>query len=103
MLKIFRVGAIVLVSLVAAACAYPLSTVEQGASASSLSFSNAPADAHVWIDGMDAGLAATYDGRKSVLTVKVGRHQVIVKSGAAALFDKSVYVGPGARIDVKVP
>jgi hypothetical protein len=103
MLQVCRLGAIGLVSMLVSACAYPVGTVEQGEAASSLSFSNAPADAHVWIDGVEAGVAAVYDGRKSVLTVKAGRRLVVVKSGAATLFDKPVYVGPGARIDVKVP
>jgi len=103
MLKAPRSGAIVLFSLLATGCAYPLSAVEQGASASSLLFTNAPTNAQVSIDGVEAGAAAVYDGRDSVLTVKPGPHRVVVKSGAATLFDKPVYVGPGARVDVKVP
>ena len=99
----FRIFGILALCAFATACAYPVSTVEQGGSGSSLSFSNAPTDARAWIDGSEAGAAAAFDGKKTVLSVSPGRHQVVVKSATATLYDKPVYVGAGSRVDVKVP
>lgn len=83
-------------------CAYPVATVEQGGRSSGLYFPEAPAGATVSIDGVGAGEAATFDGRKSPLTIASGPHRVRVEAHGAVLYDQSVYVGPGARLAIKV-
>jgi hypothetical protein len=83
-------------------CAYPVATVEQGAASSGLYFPGAPVGATVSIDGVGAGEAATFDGRKVLLTIATGSHRVRVESAGAVLYDQSVYIGPGARLAIKV-
>jgi hypothetical protein len=101
MQKLPKIVSICLVAFVVTGCAYPVSSVDQGSSASLLFFSPAFASTHVWVDGADMGPAASFDGKRAFLPVAPGRHRVTVKGDGAPLFDQPVYVGPGSRVEIK--
>lgn len=85
-----------------AACAYPTTTVEQGSSPAALFFSGAPSGVRVLVDGVDAGDATAFDGRRQLLTVAPGRHSIRVVSSSGDLYSNDVYVGAGARLEIRV-
>ena len=89
-------------SILISACAYPTSGVVQGGPETALYFSHSPANAHVFIDGVDAGLVEVFDGKEAVLVVTPGRHIVELRIGTSQIFQKEVYLGDGTvqKIDV---
>jgi hypothetical protein len=57
-----------------------------------LAFKGAPDNAILFVDGIDMGPAAQYDGDPKVLTVEPGTHNVLVNIGAETIFEKRVFV-----------
>lgn len=102
-MKTLRLACALALMAALGACAYPVSTTDQGAAASGLYFPGAPAGARVLVDGADAGETSLYDGRKLVLTLPAGQHRIVVQQGSTRLYDKPVYLGTGSRIAIKVP
>lgn len=94
--KLFGIALAVMLS----ACAYPTSSVEQGGKETALYFSHAPLEAHVFIDGMDAGLAAPFDGKEAVLAVASGRHLVKVRVGSSVVYEQDIYLGDGVVLKI---
>lgn len=84
-------------------CAYPIATTDQGAVSAGLYFPGARPGAIVSVDGAPAGVAARFDGRKTLLTVSPGPHRVRIQMGDAILYDQSVFVGAGSRMAIKAP
>ena len=89
--------------LATAACAYPVTKVEQGAAASTLYIVAPPAGAQLVVDGAAAGLASTFDGRPNVLSVAPGSHTIEIVDGGTTVLRRAVYVGVGAQLPVRMP
>jgi hypothetical protein len=91
------------IATLVAGCAYPVSTVQQGAEQSALFVPNAPAGAVVEVDGMSLGAAIAADGKKpAILPVTAGKHRVVVRGVGGPLFDKDIYVGAGSKVAVEL-
>jgi len=87
--------------LFATACAYPVSTVEQGGQVSGVYFPDAPKDLMVSVDGGEHIVAIGFDGNKSILKLKPGRHRIVLhRASGEIIYNQEIYIGDGARIAV---
>lgn len=98
-MKLSFMMAALVVALSSTACVYPTSTNVQGGVASSLSFSEMPADAMVIVDGAALGKAGDYSGGK-VLAVSPGVHKVVVQHRGQNIIDRDFYVGRESTVKV---
>jgi hypothetical protein len=86
--------------IILSACAYPTTKVEQGGKQTAIYVANAPADAHLYVDGVDAGLAQDFDGVNATLAVTPGRHRIELRAGPTQILEKEVYLGKGMILEV---
>lgn len=91
------------VALLAAACAYPVSTVDQGGGPSGIYFPDAPAGSSVNIDGNPLASASAHARAKTILLLPSGRHRIVMRGpDGTVLYDQEVYLGDSSQIAVRV-
>lgn len=95
------IAAIVLVVL--AGCTLPQTTVRTGAAAPSLAVKGAPATAVLFVDGVQIGSAAQYNGNPAVLAVLEGVHAIEIRDSGATIFQDKVFVASGETHVVTIP
>jgi len=78
----------ILVAVAALAGCMPQTTVRTGMSPPTLIVTGAPSGAVLFVDGLDMGSAAQYDGNPKVLAVLEGTHHVEVRLGANVVYRK---------------
>lgn len=88
-----------LVSLASAGCAYPTSSIEQGAARGHLRFPDVPTSAQVIVDGRSYGAPKNPDAM--IVDVEAGKHVVDVVSGAQTLVHAEYEVDAGSTVEVK--
>jgi hypothetical protein len=84
------------------ACALPQTTVRTGSTAPGLIVTGAPAEATLYVDGLQMGQVSQFDGNPQVLTVLEGAHKVEVRLGATILYSDKVFVSNGETHTVRV-
>lgn len=84
------------------ACTLPQTTVRTGSTAPGLIVAGAPAEATLYVDGLQMGQVSQFDGNPQVLTVLEGAHQVEVRLGATILYSNKVFVSNGETHTVRV-
>jgi hypothetical protein len=83
----------VLFMMAAMACAAPNTSVRTVDSRPALAFEGAPAGAQVFLDGVAAGAAGSYDGQPLVLRVEPGAHDVEIRDAAGrVIFRQRTFV-----------
>ena len=71
-----------LLVLAAAACAHPTTVTRSLDTRPAVAIAGAPPGATLFVDGLDMGSAAAYDGRPAVLRLEPGTHEVVVRDPA---------------------
>jgi hypothetical protein len=89
------------VALALGACAYPTSSIEQGAAQGRLRFADAPVGAQILVDGRGYGARTGAD--PVFVEVDQGKHVVEETSGGQVLFHAEYDVGAGATVEVRSP
>jgi len=78
-------------------CAYPTSSISQGAEAGHLRFS-APVGATIRIDGQARGAIAA--DHPVIVDVTPGKHRVEEIMGDRPLFDRNYEIGAGSTVEI---
>jgi hypothetical protein len=91
-----------LVVIAALAGCMPQTSVRTGMSPPTLTVTGAPSGAILFIDGLDMGSAAQYDGNPKVLAVLEGTHQVEVRLGVNVVYKEKAFVSSGQSHNVAV-
>jgi hypothetical protein len=90
---------VLLLFLLAAAvsgCAYPMpATTVVKEDRPGIGFEDASSTALLYVDGLDMGHAAQFDGKSQVLSIEPGTHLLQVKDQGAMLFSKKIFVSTG--------
>ena len=92
----------ILVAVAALAGCMPQTTVRTGMSPPTLIVTGAPSGAVLFVDGLDMGSAAQYDGNPKVLAVLEGTHAVEVRLGANVVYREKAFVSSGQSHNVAV-
>jgi hypothetical protein len=71
---------------------YPTTNVSTVDSRPTLSFTNAPADSIVLVDGINMGNTAKYNGNPKVLAVEPGTHDIAVMQGSNTVYKQTIFV-----------
>ena len=77
------------------ACALPQTTVRTGSEQPSLVVKGAPSGTELYVDGLEMGPAAQFDGNPNVLAVLEGVHLVEVRQGNAVIWHDKVFLSNG--------
>lgn len=86
-----------------AGCSYPNSSVRTVDSRPALAVANASSTALLLIDGVQVGLASSYDGKKQTLQLDRGTHKVTVQDMGRVVFETTIYLGDDVTKTITVP
>ena len=90
-----RALSIVALLITLSACALPQTTVRTGSEQPSLVVKGAPSGTDLYVDGLEMGPAAQFDGNPNVLAVLEGVHQVEIRQGNAVIYHDKVFLSGG--------
>jgi signal peptidase I len=94
--------AMLLLATILSACALPQTVVQSGSMQPGLIIKGARIGSILFVDGLEAGPAAQFDGKPKVLAVLDGVHVVEIRQGATILFSEKVLMAGGETHTVDV-
>jgi hypothetical protein len=77
------------------ACALPTTRVTTGTSRPTLIVQGAPVNAVLYVDGLEVGSAAQYNGAAQTLLIEEGVHQVELRQGTDILMSQKIFASNG--------
>lgn len=102
MRSINKIGLCFLVAIISFGCAYPSKQSGAKDERPTIAVQGAPAGARLFVDGLDMGDAAGFNGKLGVLIVEPGTHVVEVRVGPRVLHSERIYVAGGDTRVVKI-
>ena len=84
-------------------CVYPNQQVHTVDDRPGLYIAGAPADAILYVDGLEMGPASKFDGQPNVLILDPGTHRVEIRRGTRTLHSGVVFLGEGVKRQIIVP
>jgi hypothetical protein len=94
---LFSVVAVVLVGC------YPVKQVNTIDDRPGIYVVDAPAGAILYIDGIEMGRAAKFDGNPTVLLVEPGTHRLKIVNDGVVLLSSEVFLGEGVHRKITLP
>jgi starvation-inducible outer membrane lipoprotein len=85
-----------------AGCALPATEVKTGSLRPALVVQGAPAGAVLYVDGLQIGEAARYDGKAQKLMIEEGAHRIEIRQGGTMLHAQQIFAGAGETAVVAV-
>jgi hypothetical protein len=82
-------------ALAVSACALPTTQVNAGTARPTLTVLGAPANAVLFIDGLQIGIAANYNGSPNNLLIEEGVHRVELRQGGNVLLAQKIFASGG--------
>lgn len=89
----YALVSIVMMSLVIG-CSYPTTQVRVTDERPTIAIQGAPANAVLYVDGLNMGLANTFNGSQ-LLILEPGTHKIEIKSQEKTLLSEKVFLGEG--------
>lgn len=86
---------VLFLALALTACALPTTQVNAGTARPTLTVLGAPAGAVLFIDGLQIGAAANYNGKPNTLLIEEGVHRVELRQGATVLMARQILASGG--------
>jgi hypothetical protein len=73
-------------------CSLPVTTVSTIDDRPALAFKGAPEGAVLFVDGLNVGSAAEYNGNPKILNVQPGTHTLRITANGGVLYEQRVFV-----------
>ena len=81
-----------LILVILSSCALPVTTVSTVDDRPALAFKGAPEGAFIYVDGLNMGRAAEYNGEPKILNVLSGSHNLRIIFNGAVIYEQRVFV-----------
>ena len=98
-----KIALALIVAATLSGCAYPAKQVSTVDDRPGIYVAGAPSEAVLFVDGIEMGRAAAFDGNPKILLLEPGTHRLKIIHGADVLLSQDVFLGEGTRRKITLP